>query len=272
MRVVILTSVRAGLASRCLPALCNSTAIDVAGVVLAGPGAPAKRRHLARKLRKMMQIGPLGAINGIRMRAWYHDSGARDIESVAAAYGVPVWETSGVNTDETRSRLREAEADLGLSLGNPYIAPSVFSIPRLGMVNVHTELLPEYQGAQSVIWPIHEGQSETGFSIHRIDRTIDTGELLLVRRMPILFGDSLAETVRRTVAATMEAVPAGLVEVCENYEALKSAAVAQPRMKPFTTPTFGQFLRMELRHRQMRSRAAPAEAGEASEDRRKRAM
>jgi folate-dependent phosphoribosylglycinamide formyltransferase PurN len=37
------------------------------------------------------------------------------------------------------------------------------------MINIHHELLPEFLGAQSVLWQLHEGSTKTGFTIHRID-------------------------------------------------------------------------------------------------------
>ena len=60
------------------------------------------------------------------------------------------------------------EADLGLALGNGFIGPSIFTIPCFGMVNIHSEMLPEFRGAQSFIWPIYEGVGWMGFTIHQI--------------------------------------------------------------------------------------------------------
>ena|ERR1700730_1743036 len=64
----------------------------------------------------------------------------------------PIHRVDGINSDGT---VEIFTAALGLSLGNGYISKRVFSIPKFGMINVHSERLPEYQNAQSVIWPIY---------------------------------------------------------------------------------------------------------------------
>ena len=76
MGLIVLTSDRFTTASRCLPALCQSPRLQVVGVVLAHAVTPDRRRRWRRKVRKVLRIGPLGALNGIRIRPWYQDKGA----------------------------------------------------------------------------------------------------------------------------------------------------------------------------------------------------
>ncbi len=257
MRVLILTSSRFGLASRCILPLVEDPRIDLAGVVLAQVGSANAERIRKRKIEKIKQIGVLGAANGIRLRRWYRVPGAGDIADLAAEAGVPVHESRVVNSDPTREIFRSVAPDLALSLGNSYIAPSVFTIPRFGMINVHMEVLPRFQGAQSVIWPIHEGVPRTGYSIHQIDRGIDTGVLLRVREWDIEFGPSLRQTVERNIARGFDEIPADLCDVVADYEAIREGAVAQEHGRSFTTPTLWQFLRMLRQHRRL-ARAASA--------------
>jgi methionyl-tRNA formyltransferase len=250
-RLVILTCMEREIASRCLPALCANPALEVARVILAHGGSPNASRAFGRKIRKIMRIGPLGAINGVRMRAWYHDADAEPIGPLCERLGVPFSETDFINCDATRDLFRSAEADLGLSLGNGYIAPSVFSIPRLGMINIHTELLPEYQGAQSIIWPIYEGKRETGFTIHQVAKRIDAGDILYQERYPIEFRPTLRETVEHMMAVSRVRVPKAFSFVCENYDELRSVAKPQTIGRGFTTPTYWQFRRMLWNHRRL---------------------
>lgn len=244
MRVLILTCLRREIASRCLPALCANPALTVAGVVLAHGGSPGASRRLWRKLRKTIRIGPLGAWNGIRMREWYRDPDAEDIEELCARHGVRFLETGYLNCDRTREHFRELGADLGLSLGNGYIAESVFSLPRYGMVNVHSEILPDYQGAQSIIWPIHDGVPFTGFTLHQVAKRIDAGDILYQERYPIEFRPTLRETVEHNMRRARERLPAAVALVSERYEELRARAISQPARPSFTTPTLRQFRRM----------------------------
>jgi methionyl-tRNA formyltransferase len=260
MRLVILTSARCGVASQCLPALCGRPSLDVAAVILTR-GHSSNRKSLRwRKLKKILRIGPLGALNAVRIRPWFRDTGIDDIAAVCSRHGVRLLESDFINCERTRELFLETRAHLGLSLGNGFIAHSVFSIPRYGMINIHKEILPRFQGAQSIIWPIHDGVKETGFTIHQIDDHIDTGEILYQRVLPLEFCRRLEDTVRVNCRRVAESVPAVMAQVCENYEALRSAARPQDRGRSYTTPSLWQFLRMVRNNRrffreQERSRA-----------------
>lgn len=118
MRIIILTSSTRGIASRVLPELCKNERINIARVVLAHGVSPNRKRHLWRKVRKTLKIGVLGALNGIRLRAWYADNDADDIHSLCQRLGVELTEAPYVDCDATKEILRKSEADIGLSLGN----------------------------------------------------------------------------------------------------------------------------------------------------------
>lgn len=251
MRIIILTSAMQGIASRVLPALCKNRSIDVVKVVLAHGVSPNRKKNIKRIINKILKIGFLGTLNGIRMRDWYADKDSDDIYSVCESFNVKLSETPFISCDITRELFREANAELGLSLGNGYIPKSVFSIPKYGMVNIHTEVLPEFQGAQSIIWPIYEEKKETGFTIHQIDDKIDTGDILYQEKYPIQFCSTLQETVEKNLKAVSMKIPEAFSYACQNYVSLKAGAVSQTNGKSYTTPSIWQFLRMVRNHRGM---------------------
>jgi methionyl-tRNA formyltransferase len=270
-RVAIVTSVRNGNASWCLPALLASPRIQVAGVIVSAGAPSSKWAHWKRKLIKTWRIGLPGAINGIRMRPWFIDPQAEDIADVCQRLNVPVIETEKTNSDPTRNALRDLNVDLALSLGNTYLGKKLFGIPRHGMINVHEEILPAFQGAQSIIWPIHEGVRETGFTIHQVDEQIDTGRILLQQRFPIEFHSTLQETVVRNLATCRRLIPAAVTMVCEDFPAALRSSTLQARGRSFTTPSIWQFLAMQRKHSQFwheqtqsrESSSAPEEAAAA---------
>lgn len=140
---------------------------------------------------------------------------------------------------------RESGAELGISLGNSYITPGIFNIPRLGMINIHHELLPAFQNAQSIILQLYHGSDTTGFTIHAIDRRIDTGNILLQRAIPIKFGPTLPATITQTMAALIEASREGLVHRLRHFPELAAQAKPQGRGTAYTTPSLWQFLRIK---------------------------
>lgn len=251
MRIIIMTCLRRGAASVCLPELVGSDDIDVAKVILVSGPPVSKKKTMKRNLNKVFRIGLLGALNGIRMRKWYVREDLQNIEEVCRQMGVPCQKSPAINSDETRELFREADADLGLSLGNGYIGKSVFSIPRHGMINLHMELLPKYQGAASVIWPIYEGDTKSGMTIHQIDAHIDTGDILHQEEYPIAFQPTLEGTVRKTLEVVRVGVPKAMRYVVENYVQLKGRANPQGKGTSYTTPTIWQFRRMVKNNRRL---------------------
>lgn len=109
---------------------------------------------------------------------------------------------------------------------------------------LHHEVLPRFHGAQSVNWPIYDGSTETGYTVHRIDRHIDTGDILYQEKMPLQVKPSLGETVDANVSRLYEASAEGLVDVINNFTELAASAKPQAGGRSFTTPTFWQYLRM----------------------------
>ena len=252
LRVIILTSGPYGTASRCLPELVASDEVEVISVVMAKPAASSNAfNNYKRKFKKAIKIGIIGTLNGIRMRPWFAGEPTEHIETVCNKLGIPLYRTGAVNSDRTVELFRAANADLGLSLGNRYISRRIFSIPRLGMINVHCERLPEYRNAEGVIWNIYNMERITGFTVHEIDDKIDTGRILYREEFPIEFHASIKKTVTNTIRQSSIKVPYAVRYVCENYDELSERAKPQSKGKSYSTPTFSDFLVMIRNNRKL---------------------
>lgn len=66
------------------------------------------------------------------------------------------------------------------------VPPWMLELPRHGNLNLHASLLPRYRGAAPIQWAIANGETETGVTTMRIDAGLDTGDILLQERVPIL--------------------------------------------------------------------------------------
>lgn len=254
MKVAIVTSLRRGMAGLSIPVLASEPGIELAAVIFADQRPTGGM--LKRKVKKAIRIGPRGVANGVRIRPWFSSEiderlATPDIGAACEEHGVHFAETPRLNGQETVVAIASSGADLALSLGNGYIAPLVFQVPSEGMLNVHHELLPDYGGAQSVIWQIHDRHTTTGYTIHRIDRGIDTGEILLTEELPIRFAGSLHETVVETLCDVLPASVRGLARVLVDYPRYAASARPQTPGRRFTTPTFHQFQQMERVHAEL---------------------
>ena len=256
MRVIVLTSQLQGFASHCIPVLMSKNNIKIAMIVINDNKTSSKHAWYKNKLRKITKIGIIGAVNGIRMRKWY----SKDINSyidiknlydISDTLNLTIKSTPEINCRETIDLFKEANADLGLSLGNSYINSEVFSIPKYGMINAHHELLPEFQCAQSIIWQIYEGSLKTGYTIHQIDSGIDTGNIIYKEDMQIEVKPTLGETVSHNYARLFKASADKLADIVDNYDKFSVNTKAQKSGRLFTTPTFKQYCKMIKQHKRL---------------------
>lgn len=81
------------------------------------------------------------------------------------------------NLSEYKKEL--AQLDLLLVCRFNLLKESVFSLPKLGSINIHNALLPDYPGVHPVSWAILQGKEELGVTVHKIDKGIDSGAILL---------------------------------------------------------------------------------------------
>jgi methionyl-tRNA formyltransferase len=73
----------------------------------------------------------------------------------------------------------------------PYRLPrEIIRIPRLGSLNVHPSLLPDNRGPDPLFWTFRRGDKFTGVTIHLMERGLDTGPILLQKRLEVPDGTS----------------------------------------------------------------------------------
>lgn len=258
MKVILLSSSPYGCLGHHLPVLAANKDIEIAMVVVSRGVVLNRTKRYKRIVKKMRKIGIAGALNGMKMRKWYGDdiqqyTDIKDAEAFCKANNIPFSWVPATNSADTQKLFADSKAELGISLGNGFISPKVFTIPRHGMINVHHELLPEYQNAQSIIWEIYNGSKNTGYTIHRISKEIDKGDILFREPVPITFRDTLADTVAYNYAKLYDASSAGMSKVLSNFEGYLKGATPQGKGNHYTTPSFMQFMKIKKQFERLRS-------------------
>jgi methionyl-tRNA formyltransferase len=68
----------------------------------------------------------------------------------------------------------------------PFLIPSgALAIPRHGFINFHYAPLPAWRGANPLFWMLRNGERQGGITVHEMNATYDTGDILLGRTIPI---------------------------------------------------------------------------------------
>lgn len=83
--------------------------------------------------------------------------------------------------------------DLQIVVAFRMLPEVVWSLPRLGTFNLHASLLPDYRGAAPINWAIINGETETGITTFFLSHEIDTGEIVLQKKVHINEHDSAGD-------------------------------------------------------------------------------
>jgi len=82
-------------------------------------------------------------------------------------------------------QLKTLNADLQIVVAFRMLPELVWNMPRMGTLNLHGSLLPQYRGAAPINWAVINGEDETGVTTFKLKHEIDTGDILLQESFPI---------------------------------------------------------------------------------------
>lgn len=107
---------------------------------------------------------------------------ASPVKARALNLRVPVWQPETLRDVATQQEIAALKPDLMVVVAYGLLLPQkVLDIPTQGCINVHASLLPRWRGAAPIARAIQAGDAETGVTIMRMARGLDTGAMLLSR-------------------------------------------------------------------------------------------
>jgi len=130
-------------------------------------GLLAEGHELALLLSRPDQ--PAGRGRGLRPTA---------VSAFARARGLPLETPERLRDEALRRRLAELRADLFVVVAYRILPAPLLELPRLGAINLHGSLLPDYRGAAPIERALMDGVARTGLSTFLLERGVDTGRIL----------------------------------------------------------------------------------------------
>ncbi len=83
------------------------------------------------------------------------------------------------------NKLKLLNADIQVVVAFRKLPKVIWDMPKLGTFNLHASLLPKYRGAAPINWALINGEKETGVTTFLINEEIDTGKILLQKKIKI---------------------------------------------------------------------------------------
>lgn len=205
IRVVVLAPIDNSLYARLVCyQLRQERDVQLAGIIVRSPLNINRflsefNRDGARLLRKVFEKGLQG---DKRFTENNEDNLARlaencalpfkSLKHLASDYNIPYRVVSDHNHRRSEEFLHQVSPDLIVFTGGGLIRKNVLLIPKLGILNCHSGILPEYRGMDVVEWTAAEGHVSNvglGATLHLMDQGVDTGPILKTAK--IVLGNAI---------------------------------------------------------------------------------
>ena len=152
----------------------------------------------------------------------------------ARELGLPLSQPKSFKSDAAFEHFKTLNADLAILAFVTLIVPErILYAPRYKSICFHPSLLPRHRGASGINWAIIQGDTETGVTWFWPDKGIDTGPILIQKRVPIADSDTVGAIYFNTL------FPMGIDAMVESVDLIKSGrapAIVQDESKATYEP------------------------------------
>jgi methionyl-tRNA formyltransferase len=150
---------------------------------------------------------------------------------------LPLSQPISFKSDATFEQFKALDADLAVLAFVTLIVPErVLYSPRHQSICFHPSLLPRHRGASSINWTLIAGDEETGVSWFWPDKGLDTGPILLQKKIPVEPNDTVGSIYFNRL------FPVGIESMIEALELIKDGRaprIAQDESKATYEPICG---------------------------------
>ena len=136
------------------------------------------------------------------------------IKARAIELGIPVYQFEKISREGVEI-LKELNPDIMVTAAyGQILSDEILSIAKHGVINVHGSILPKYRGSSPIQHAVLNGESETGVTIMKTAREVDSGDIILIKTTPISDSDGTVALFDRLAVLGAEA----LIEAIDKIE------------------------------------------------------
>jgi methionyl-tRNA formyltransferase len=108
-----------------------------------------------------------------------------DVKKYALEKNLTIYQPEKMKSPDFVELYRSLEIDLAVVVAFRMMPEVLWSAPKIGTINLHGSLLPNYRGAAPINWAIINGEQETGVTTFFINHEIDKGDILFQSKCKI---------------------------------------------------------------------------------------
>lgn len=190
MRIILLTQDDPFYLAKNIDYLAKNLPIhsQIVGTVMFDVSPFGKRESFIEKMKKTYSIFGFAFFlkYGFKFLISKFDPNTK-VKSVLEKHNIRLIEIEGnINKEENRNKIKTYKPDLLISIaGNQIFKLPLINLAPNGCLNLHTALLPKYRGLMPSFWVLKNNEKETGVSVFFVDEGIDSGPILVQKRVEI---------------------------------------------------------------------------------------
>jgi methionyl-tRNA formyltransferase len=154
------------------------------------------------------------------------------IKEAARKANLPVLQPTNLKSQAFLEMLKQFNPELNAVVAFRILPEAVFTLPKLGSINLHASLLPAYRGAAPINWAIINGESKTGLTTFLLKKQVDTGDILMQKEIAIAPDDDFGSLHDKMAAVGADL----LLETIDALEQGQSKPIAQNNMPATAAP------------------------------------
>lgn len=138
------------------------------------------------------------------------------VKKYALEKGLRILQPEKLKDEKFIQELKSLEADLQIVVAFRMLPEIIWNMPRLGTINLHGSLLPQYRGAAPINRAVMNGEKETGVSTFFLQQEIDTGKIIFQEKTSIAenetagdIHDRLMQIGAKLILKTVKAIENG---------------------------------------------------------------
>lgn len=120
-----------------------------------------------------------------------------DVKKFALEYKIPVLQPENLRDEDFINNLNSLYPDIIVIIAFRILPKEIFTIPKLGSINLHASMLPKYRGAAPINHAIMNGESMSGITTFFLDDSVDTGSIILQKEISININDTFGDVYYR---------------------------------------------------------------------------
>lgn len=218
IKAILLAPIQNSLYARLVAhLLIKEKNIELAAIVVRSPLNIKRfrsefRRDGSRLIRKIFQKLVVGdkrftgnSDKNLALLARQQNLQYRSLKSLAKDLKIPYSVVNDHNHPRSLEIIERLNPDIILFTGGGILRSPLLNIPRLGTLNCHTGVLPQYRGMDVVEWTAIEGKINSvgfGATLHFMDEGVDTGPILIKEKI-FAPPDATFESIRAELETLM---------------------------------------------------------------------